>query len=839
VADVFISHSSVDVDHARQVAGVLADAGYSVWWDDELRSGERFQESIIRELNDALAVVVLWSRAAVESDWVYSEARRGNKQDKLAQFRVGGIAIDDLPAPFDVFHCPDVADSEAILAGVATIVRSSRRSVRESAVESSWRSNLPASRTPIMGREAELTELHAALERGEGLVTLTGPGGSGKTKLAVEAARESHELFPSGVVFVGLATATDAPTAWGMVGEALGLPDAQRGRQGVLAALTKGRRLLILDNLEQLDGAAEVVDAIVETAAGCALMATSRRALHVHGERDYLVSPLTVPVGDRLDAVRDSGAVAMFVEHAQRVRRDFTLTEQNAGAVAELCRRLDGLPLAVELVAARVKFQPPASLLKGLDGLLDLASMTTDAEHRQATVRRTISWSYELLSPPQQRVLECFGVFEGGADLDALDAVADDDDLQQHSVLELLYDLVDASLVSVHDTVDGRTRFRVLETVRQFARDQLDSREVLPVKVHAHAQFFYDLAGHLYQGSRSAQHGLTRVRFEEEVANLRCMLAATPESVRDDGFYQGPVPLSHLVVLVAWVCLRFGHVRDAYLVLTEAAVRPETDPYADVAMRLAFGDYIKLLPEVTVDAAYLETTRTMAAALPEAHLPPWVEPTNLEFFARRHLVILAQETEALDRAQELCDDLVAFAEARGTKRHRALADEAFAYQAYRSGDLEGALTYLGREHRYFEEIGDVRQLVICINNQADVELMMGRPADAAARLVAGTEQVVALGDLETFRVYLQTFAQVIGGRAPLLVAKADGAARSVSETTGLAPEGSEPQDLHESVLAPVRASVPEEAWIAAVEEGRATPAAAVLRELAHAATALF
>ena len=417
--------------------------------------------------------------------------------------------------------------------------------------------------------------------------------------------------------------------------------------------------------------------------------------------------------------------------------------------------------------------------------------------------------------------------------------MADDDDLQQHSVLELLYDLVDASLVSVHDTVDGRTRFRVLETVRQFARDQLDSREVLPVKVHAHAQFFYDLAGHLYQGSRSAQHGLTRVRFEEEVANLRCMLAATPESVRDDGFYQGPVPLSHLVVLVAWVCLRFGHVRDAYLVLTEAAVRPETDPYADVAMRLAFGDYIKLLPEVTVDAAYLETTRTMAAALPEAHLPPWVEPINLEFLARRHLVILAQETEALDHAQELCDDLVAFAEARGTKRHRALADEALAYQAYRSGDLEGALTHLGREHRYFEEIGDVRQLVICINNLADVELMMGRPADAAARLVAGTEQVVALGDLETFRVYLQTFAQVIGGRAPLLVAKADGAARSVSETTGLAPEGSEPQDLHESVLAPVRASVPEEAWIAAVEEGRATPAAAVLRELAHEATALF
>jgi predicted ATPase len=839
VADVFISHASVDVDRAREVAGLLAAAGYSVWWDDELRSGERFQESIIRELNDALAVVVLWSRAAIESDWVYSEARRGNKQDKLAQFRVGAVSIDELPAPFDVFHCPDVADDAALLAGVAAIARSSHRLMREPPLDSSWRSNLPAARTPIIGRETELTQLAEALERGEGLVTLTGPGGSGKTKLAIETARECHELFPSGVVFVGLATATDAPTAWGMVGEALGLPDAEGGREGVLAALGKGRRLLILDNLEQLEGAAEVVDAIVESAAGCALLATSRRALHVRGEREYLVSPLTVPAGGGLEAVRASGAVAMFVAHAQRVRRDFALTEQNADAVAELCRRLDGLPLAVELVAARVKFQPPAALLRRLDGLLDLASMTTQAEHRQATVRRTITWSYELLSPPQQRILECFGVFEGGADLDALDAVADDDDLRAHDVLELLYDLVDANLVSVHDTADGRTRFRVLETVRQFARDQLDRRGVLSDKVDAHAQFFYDLAGHLYQGSRSAQHSLTRVRFEEEVANLRAMLAATPVGVRDDAFYPGPVPLSHLVVLVAWVCLRFGHVRDAYLVLTEAGVRPEVDPYADVATRLAFGDHIRLLPEVSLDAAYLETTRTMAAALPDAHLPPWVEPTNLEFFARRHLVILAQETEDLRHAEELCADLVAFAQARGTKRHRALADEALAYQAYRSGDLERAHTYLGRELRYFEEIGDVRQLAICTNNLADVELMMGRPAEAAARLVAGTEQVVALGDLETFRVYLQTFAQVIGVRAPLLVAKADGAASSVSETTGLAPEGSEPQHLHESVLAPVRATVPAPAWTAAVEEGRATPAAAVLRELAQEATGLF
>jgi hypothetical protein len=582
-----------------------------------------------------------------------------------------------------------------------------------------------------------------------------------------------------------------------------------------------------------------MVDAIIESTPGCAVLATTRRALHVRGEREYLVTPLTLPASDRLDVVRASGAVAMFVEHAERVRRDFALSEQNAAALAELCRRLDGLPLALELVAARVKFQTPEMLLEGLDGLLDVASMTTDPEHRQATVRRTIAWSYELLSPAQQRVMDCFGVFEGGADLDALEAVAADDDLQRHAVSELLYDLVDASLVSVHDTVDGRTRFRVLETVRQFAREQLVHRDVVPLKVDAHAQFFYDIAGRLYQGSRSATHALTRVRFEEDIANLRAMLAAAPDGVRHDEFYDGSVPVSHLIVLVAWVCLRFGRVRDAYLVLAEMTERPVADPYAEVAIRVAFGDYIRLLPEVTIDEDYMETTRSMAEDLPDKSLPAWIDPRSSEFFARRHLTMLAQNNHDLDRAQILCEDLVSFAAARGTPRHRALADEALAYQAYLTGDLEGALTHLGREQQYFEDIDDVRQLTICTNNMADVELMMGRPADAAARLIAGTEQAASLGDLETFRVYLQTFAQVIGERAPLLVAKAEGAANSLSETTGLAPEGSEPEELHESVVAPVRALVPPEEWTAAVAEGRSTPAVAVLRELARQAAALF
>jgi hypothetical protein len=332
---------------------------------------------------------------------------------------------------------------------------------------------------------------------------------------------------------------------------------------------------------------------------------------------------------------------------------------------------------------------------------------------------------------------------------------------------------------------------------------------------------------------------MTRVRFEEEVANLRAMLAAAPGGVRDEQYYSGPVPVPHLVVLVSWVCLRFGRVRDAYLVLTEASHRSADDPYVEVADRVAFGDYIRLLPEAPVDHEYLETTLAMAAALPDAHLPPWLDNRSSEFYARRHLTTLAQNNHDLERAQELCDDLVTFAAAHGTARHQALADEAIAYQAYLTGDLERALTYLGREQQYFAEIDDVRQLTICTNNMADVELMMGRPAEAAARLIAGTERAADLGDLETIRVYLQTFAQVIGERAPLLVAKVEGVASSLSETTGLTPEGSEPQELHESVLAPIRARASAEDWETAEEDGRSTPAVTVLRELAREAAVLF
>ena len=837
MADVFISHASVDVERSREIATLLAGAGYSVWWDSQLRSGDRFQESIVGELNDSRAVVVLWSAASVRSDWVYSEARRANKQDKLVQLRVGHIDIDDLPAPFDAFHCPSADDVDAVLAGVAAVARELRTVKRRPAPERASPSHLPAARTPIIGRQSELADLRGCYERGERLVTLTGPGGSGKTKLAIEAARTCDQLFPAGVVFVGLVTATDAPTAWGMIGEALGLADELRGRGGVLAALGGDRRLLILDNLEQLEQAHEIVDEIVELTVGCAVLATSRRALHVVGEREFLVAPLSLPSGSDLDEMRTSGAVQMFVENGQRVRRDFALTQANAEAVSELCRRLDGLPLAIELVAARVRVQSPSALLQDLDVLLDVASAAPNRDQRQATVRGTISWSYDMLSPPQQAVLDCFGVFENGASLEALHAVVEDEDLAGHPLPELLYDLVDVNLVGAHETGDGRARFRVLETVRQFARRRLQERDSLLRRLQSHAQYYYDFTRELYGSAESRAHGLLRARLEEELANLRAMLSDGSVRVHDSEFYGEPVPPSHILALVVSTYIRFERVRDAFLLGFHAVEEGTADPYAEVAVRVVLGSSRQWPDATMLDENFVQTTAAKAKALKDAHLPEWVEPRNTEFYARRELIFLAHERGDLDSARTLCDDLMGIAET-GTTLQKSLAHEALAFQADEDGDLERARIFLERMRLDLIALGHDRELGLWINNMASLEQELGQHAAAAKRLAKGAEQVIALGDPDILTNYLETFAEVVGERAPLLAAKAEGAASALRLATGLGlPAHLAARSQH--LLAPVRASVAARAWQAAHESGRSSDPADVLRELSATAPGLF
>ena len=358
-------------------------------------------------------------------------------------------------------------------------------------------SSLPVTTTPLVGRRSEVAELVGLLlDREVRLVTLTGTGGSGKTRLAIAASREAVAGFPDGVHFVPLAAITTAEVIWSSIGEVLGLPATARTPPACFGHMAGLHALLVLDNLEQMEGAGTAVDTLLHAAPNVVVLATSRRPLHLTSEHQYAVSPLALPTGDTLAAANASPAVRLFVDRARAVRASFALTSDNASEVATICRHLDGLPLAIELAAARSKVLEPRALLARLDHALDLHGADVDRPSRQQALRDTIDWSYRLLQPDQQTLFRRLGVFAGGADLEALTAVCRDVAVSGDPVY-LAADLVDASLATVAEDADGDPRFSMLETVRAFALEALARAGELEEVRRLHAIHFVSIAARL------------------------------------------------------------------------------------------------------------------------------------------------------------------------------------------------------------------------------------------------------------------------------------------------------------------------------------------------------
>jgi predicted ATPase/class 3 adenylate cyclase len=351
-------------------------------------------------------------------------------------------------------------------------------------------SSLPAPATPLVGRDGELAELLSLLRSpGVRLVTLTGPGGSGKTRLAIGVAAGLTEAFFDGVFFVPLAPATTPEAMWMSIAEVLDVPAEARLPPGLFEHVAHLSALFVLDNLEQLPGADVVVSQLLNAAARVVVIATSRRPLHVGGEREHPVPTLEVPRHVDLRHAERSGAVQLFVQQARMVRPSFALSETNLPDVVRICQRLDGLPLAIELAAARVKLLSPAALLSRLGGALELRDAGVDRPSRQQTLRTTIGWSYDLLTGAQQAVFRRLGVFAGGADLEAIDAVTAGC-LEAVDALDVVAGLVDASLVAVGEGPNGEPRVSLLETVRIYAQEQSGAAGELDDVRGAHATHF-------------------------------------------------------------------------------------------------------------------------------------------------------------------------------------------------------------------------------------------------------------------------------------------------------------------------------------------------------------
>jgi predicted ATPase/class 3 adenylate cyclase len=364
--------------------------------------------------------------------------------------------------------------------------------------------NLPPQLTSFIGRSREIAELEARLrDPANRLVTLTGPGGTGKTRLSLAVAAELLADFPDGVFFVELAPIADPDLVIGTIAGALSLKEeAGRPIDSILRDHLRDRQvLLVLDNFEQVVAAAPRVSELLVAAARLTLLISSREVLHVRAEREYPVPPLPYPAaaipGRTLDvgAVSQYDAVALFIARAAAVRPDFEVTAANAPAIAEICVRLDGLPLAIELAAARIRLFEPEAILSRLQKSLGfLTGGGRDLPARQQTLRGAIAWSYDLLSPEEQRLFRRLAVFIGGWSLAAAEAVCDAAPDLGIDVLDGLVGLVDKSLVRREDTDDGEPRFGNLATIREFALEQLEASDEAAVARERHARFFLDLA---------------------------------------------------------------------------------------------------------------------------------------------------------------------------------------------------------------------------------------------------------------------------------------------------------------------------------------------------------
>jgi predicted ATPase/class 3 adenylate cyclase len=381
--------------------------------------------------------------------------------------------------------------------------------------------SLPTPPTPLVGRDAETSAL-AAMLRSDAcrLVTLTGPGGTGKTRVALATARLLSDTCPEGVHFVDLSGATERSVAWSTVAEVLGRSGDDA--DALLDHLGDRRVLLVLDNLEQLrDTAGELVAALVDGTGALRVLATSRRPLYVPGEQVYPVPTLGLPgsTGGRLTAQEAgrSDAVRLFVQQARLSDPAFSLDDGNVEEVVALCRRLDGLPLALELAAARIRLLPPRALLTHLDDALGMP--LPGHPRRQQSLRATVAWSYGLVDTDQQHVFRCLAAFgDSGGGLDAVAAVAGTE-----SVLEPVSGLLDAALVRVDDD-RGQPRVRMLHTVRGVARRLAVSEDDLDPAQERHARHYLGIAQHADERLQGPGAVAARSRLELELDNLRSAL---------------------------------------------------------------------------------------------------------------------------------------------------------------------------------------------------------------------------------------------------------------------------------------------------------------------------
>jgi predicted ATPase/class 3 adenylate cyclase len=599
-----------------------------------------------------------------------------------------------------------------------------------------YRNNLPLQPTPLIGREKEVLEVCNLLRDDEThLLTLTGPGGTGKTRLALQAAADLLDDFPDGTFFAQLATLTESELFSSTVAETLGVRETgeQPLEESLKDYLRERRLLLVLDNFEQVLGAAPAVAELLAVAPGLKILATSRAPLGLYGEQEFPVPPLTLPdltSSPSLESLTQYEAVGLFVERARAVKPDFQVTNESAPAVAEICVRLDGLPLAIELAAARIKMLPPQAMLQRLSSRLKLLTGgARDLPERQRTLRGAIEWSHALLERGEQVLFARLAVFSGGRTLEAIDAICDAEGDLPVDAFERVSSLLDKSLLRQEEGPGGEPRFVMLETVHEFAREKLEkSAEAGEIK-RTHARYFLTLAEGAYPELKGANQLEWLDLLEAEHDNMRAALSWALE--HDEA--EMAARLGGALWLFWFVR---GYHSEGRRWLQEALAMDEQGSSDSRAMVLAGLGWLA--------AHQGDLDRAQEACEEGLHLL-----ANETSEARRCLLVflgwVEREREDYSRATQLFEESLALSQQMSDTYWHATSLSNLALVSHYRRDSETATELYEASMDLFREQGDKQSLAYCLNNLGMVAYSQGDLGRAAQLTEEGVALVRELG----------------------------------------------------------------------------------------------
>ena len=743
---VFVSYASVDRERVLSIVDSLRSRLVPAWIDvTDISGGVSYGPEIANGIRESKALILTCSDASLESRNVRQEIQLAWRYERP----ILPLLLHPLTFPDDLAYWLEGAQwielfgpgeqtwLDRLLTALAQHGLSPSRPPQHAGLSTPDLSdepqagNLPHAAGVLFGRDRELRQLQSLLANGR-VVTVTGPGGAGKTRLAIEAARKTGDAYPGGTWFVDASPAQINDELIAAIESTLGVEETlgEAPLDAIARRFAEAPVLLVLDNLEQVSDPASAIQALLERLPDLRILCTSRGPIRLPGELLFAISGLSVPSPDRQITASELSqipAVGLFVSAATLARPEFRLTDGNAPAVAAICAQLDGMPLALELAAARCRLMPPQLILERLEQALDLLSRGGNSlSDRHRTLRGTIAWSYNLLTPDEQRVFRFLSVFAGDCSIDAIQTVSGDANVE-----DSLEELLDQSLIQTIDSPDhDQPRVRMLETIRQFAFEELKrAAEETDVR-DRHATYFLSIAEHTRPRIEQSSDAGALATLEVDRTNMQGALRhlADPDSGND-----GDNELR-----LAWSLWRYwwirGHLREASDRLEGAIARHPTASPALLAHALIAAAAIAEISGNLEHAATLADRAIEAARRSDDPLILAHAFDGRGTAAEAHgdyKKATESYREALDRYQQLGDE-------RGT----AVALHRLSSVATMTGDYERAREYSSGALATWRKRGELQNISYEVQQLGILTFLAGDYAAAAEMY----EETVALAE---------------------------------------------------------------------------------------------